>query len=179
MASYKEQGIRNDVLQAYKNNERPISKWTKAKIMCYIREMLQNGELSLKCSIDDLDRFPIDVLRKCCLYRTSGHHVGKYRVWTDFYSIDAPAVSELTNGKLNEALSAYTAEKGKEKVKEKKKVAEGTWKCSYLEWTDFKKNRKPKAVKAVGEIRGNWFFLPDGKKKSIKAKGFRFIKKIR
>jgi hypothetical protein len=64
--------------------------------------------------------------------------------------------------------------------RKKKKPKEELWECKFLSWTRSWKTQKSwaKEVTAVGIIRGNWFYLPNGHRKSVNGNGFEKLRKI-
>lgn len=171
MAGYKGQSMSNNAVKAYENGEKPISKWKKSEILNQIKELMDNGELSLNCRLEYLKKLPGEVLKKICLYISSWHHTGKHFMVTYFYSLDIDAIKELTDERLQEAVSDYR-EQQKQLKQEKENETEELWECTYLEWYGSRRHPKAKEVTEVGILKGNWFYPPYGHKRSIYAKGF-------
>lgn len=71
MAGYNGFSMSNNAIQAYKNKERPISKWTKTAIFDAIAQAVTTGELVLKCDIKTIKTLPIKILKDIALYRSS------------------------------------------------------------------------------------------------------------
>ncbi len=177
MAGYNGYKMSNNAVQAYEDGEMLMSKWTKTAIIANIKEQADDGEVSLKCSLTVLKKISAGVLRDRCLYRSSWHHTGKYYHETDFYSLDTSAIEELTNEDLQQMALDYKEEQ--ERIKREK--AEDTGKkceCTFLVWPSFGKHARPEEITKVGIIKGNWFYRPNGRKKSIYARGFREIREI-
>lgn len=172
-------GIRmsNNAVKAYANGEKPYSRWKKKDIIAQIEEMAEHEGLILNCRIEDLEELPAEALKEQCLHYSSYHHTGKYYSKTDFYSLDVFAVTELTSEKIAEITCAYK-ESQKKKKAEKGNETKEKWECSYLEWSGSKDHRTAKRIREIGYIQGNWFYLPNGGKKSIHAKGFQKHKQI-
>lgn len=131
----------------------------------------------LNCRISDLKKLPAEALKEQCLRGSSYHHTGKYYSKTNFYSLDAFAITELTDEKIAEITSAYK-ELQRKKKSEKAAETKEKWECSFLEWSGARNHRTAKRIREVGFIQGNWFYRPNGGKKSINAKGFRKKKHI-
>ena len=73
-------------------------------------------------------------------------------------------------------LLELTEEEKMLKKQEKKEDSPEMWECV---WGGTRAHPKATEQTAIGEVRGNWFYLPEGGKKSIKANGFRFIRQIK
>lgn len=175
MAGYYGCKMSNNALQAYRDGEMPISKWDKATIMAEIRREASVGSLPLQCSMDNLGKLPEKALKELCLKCSSWHHTGMYYRKTKFYSLDAGRIGELTDKELAETASKHRQE---QENKQGQGLREEKWKCSYLEWSGGRRNRKAKRVVRTGTVKGQWFILPDGKRKKTTGTGFEFIEKI-
>ena len=169
MAGYKGYSMSNNAVAAYKNGEKPWTKWTKNDILNEI------SNLKLKASINDFKNMPLKLLREECLYYSSWHHTSSYYQKTDFYSINQEYISELTTEKINEKIKLFKEREIEEKLR-KEKIE--TWKCEFLEWSGTRKH--PKATKHVeiGKVKGNYFYRENGTKKNINARGFKFLEQI-
>lgn len=143
MAGYDGWSMSNNAIEAYKNGEKPISKWKKSEILHQIEEMVDNGELSLNCSFMVLEKTPEDMLKKVCLYKSSWHHTGKYYQITNFYSLDIKAIRKLTDERLRKEVSDYR-EQRKQLRQEKENAAEELWECTYSKWSVSRGRRKVK-----------------------------------
>lgn len=165
MAGYNGFSMSNNAAEAYKNGEKPLSRWSKADI---IKAIMESG-ITLKCSIDKLQSAPVKVLKEVCLYNSSWHHTSKHYNKTDFYELSIESVSELTDEKLDEYISTYKNEKS-DTVEEK-------WECAFLEWSGTR--NYPKATEYIeeGTIKGDWFYRKNGSRKKISSNGFRRIRK--
>lgn len=169
MAGYNGFSMSNNAVAAYKDGEKPLSKWTKTDIFDAINEQ----EVELKCSIEKLKKLPAKVLKEICLIYSSWHHTSNHYNKTDFYSLDIDRIENLTDDKIEELLSDYKADK-----KVESKPSEEKWKCAFLEWSGSRKHPKATEVIEEGTVKGNWFYRKDGSKKKTTANGFRFIKQI-
>lgn len=178
MAGYCGCRMSNNAIDAYKHGQKPISNWKKGEILDQIKEMVDNGELLLNCSFTVLEKTPVEVLKKVCLYKSSWHHTGKYYRVTSFYSLDTAAIENLTDERLQGEASDYRKQK-KELKQEKENETEELWRCTYLKWSKDRNCPKAREVTVVGIIKGCWFYpLHGGKKRKISAKGFTKIKRI-
>jgi hypothetical protein len=177
MAGYAyDYSMSNNAISAYEDGERPLSKWTKTAILEGITKAIKDDGLTLACSMNVLKKASVATLRDLYLWRSSWHHTSSHYNRTDFYSIDTSAIEDVTDDILvarKAAEQVAKAEKKAEPVKEERYL------CEYLVWSGTRKHPKATACQDVGVIRGNWFFLPDGSKKSITANGFRKIEKVK
>lgn len=171
MAGYKGFSMSNNAVAAYKNGEKPLSKWTKTNIIKAIEKAIEEEEITLLCDVEKLKKMPIEILKSMCLYYSSWHHTSNHYNKTDFYSFNVYSLIDLTNEKIDEIIKNYKKEKQKEIVKEK-------WKCAFLEWSGTRKHPKATEIIEEGIIKGDWFYRVDGSKKKTTANGFRFIEKI-
>lgn len=63
MAGYYEYAMSNNAVAAYENGEKPLSRWTKKEII----DKIEDAEINLNCSIDNLKKVPAKVLKEICL----------------------------------------------------------------------------------------------------------------
>ena len=168
MAGYHGFHMSNNAVSAYENGEKPLSRWTKTDILAAVKNAVENGEITLTCSMELLKKVPAKQLKTLCLSRSSWHHTGSRYAKTDFYSIDAAQVENLTDSQLKEACL----------LQEETPPAEEKWKCAFLEWKGSRKHPKAVEIIETGIIRGNWFIRDDGTKKKTSAKGFRFLERV-
>lgn len=164
----------NRAIEAYNNDEKPFSKWTKQDILDVIEEYKQESNDSavhlFYTVFYELAKVRADVLKAHLLQKTSWHHTGKFCNCTDFYSIDFDLIDSLDL----KTVKAWQQEKVKKEVEQVKR-----YECVYLEWSGTRKHPKANEVQAKGIIKGNWFY-PDNEnfKKSINANGFRILKEL-
>ena len=164
----------NRAVEAYNNDEKPFSKWTKQDILDVIEEYKQESDdlaVHLFYTVFyELAKVRADVLKAHLLHKSSWHHTGKFCNCTDFYSIDFDLIDSLDL----QTVKAWKLEKIKKEVEQVKR-----YECVYLEWSGTRKHPKANEVKAKGIIKGNWFY-PDNEnfKKSINANGFRILKEL-
>lgn len=147
----------NNAILAYRNGERPMSKWTKTDIL----NSLDVSESKMAV----LRKIPVARLRDLCLMRSSWHHTSSHYNRTDFYIVSADRVNRMSIADLMGYMKK--PEKPVQNVQKRRAV--------YLEWSGTRKHPKAEEMVAEGIVKGNWFYLPDGTRKSITARGFRFI----
>ena len=164
----------NRAVEAYNNDEKPFSKWTKQDILDVIEEYKQESDdlaVHLFYTVFyELAKVRADVLKAHLLHKSSWHHTGKFCNCTDFYSIDFDLIDSLDL----KTVKAWQLEKIKKEVEQVKR-----YECVYLEWGGTRKHPKATEVLSKGVIKGNWFY-PDNEnfKKSINANGFRILKEL-
>ncbi len=107
MAGYCGLSMSYNAIEAYENGEKPISKWKKKKIIEEIEKRIANGELSLKCTLENLKKMQLDALKQNCLYRSSSHHTSMYYNWTDFYALDIDRIEKLTDESIKKIIAVY------------------------------------------------------------------------
>lgn len=184
MAGYCGWSMSNNAVDAYDNGEMPISKWSKDRIISRINREVRNNEIELNCSLSELRKVPLEVLKQYCLRYSSWHHTGKYYQTTDFYSLDIDSIEELTDQKLKELASDYKEERRRlkerkaEETEENEVETEEKWECCFPEWTGTRNHPKKKMIREIGIIKGKWFYRPNGHKKRISAEEFRKIRQI-
>ena len=166
MAGYCGYSMSNNAVDAYNNGEKPISKWKKQAILSGIKEL----DIDLKCDFAKLKKAPAKVLKDLCLYQSSWHHTSSYYNETDFYAIDDDKVAALTDEEINETVELSRIPK--------EKPTKERWICEYLEWYGTRNYPRCSKYVSEGTVRGNWFYLDNGHRKSILANGFRFIERI-
>ena len=168
MAGYKGYSMSNNAVEAYNNEEKPLSKWTKDDILKNIEKAIQKDNLTLQCSIEKLKSAPVKVLKDLCLYHSSWHNTSNRYNKTYFYSMDYDNIALLTNELIKSKI---------ELNKSTKTSKEEKWECAFLEWSGTL--RYPKSIEIIEEgiVKGIWFYRKDGSKKKTTANGFRFIKK--
>ncbi len=159
MAGYFNYSMSNGAREAYQSGEKPISKWSKSEILAEAKQSCPEEVFPL------LGKVPASVLRDHLLTRSSWHHTSSHYNRTDFYS-----VIDCSNITLEQV--TVWAQK---KQQAKKPIEEFLRKAEFLEWSGTRKFPKATRCVATGIVRGNWFYLPNGLKKSITAKGFKFL----
>lgn len=171
MAGYNGYSMSNNAVEAYRGGEKPLSKWTKKEIIEAIENAINKEGLTLNCDFEKLKKAPIGALKESCLYCSSWHHTSSRYNKTDFYSLDADGIEELTDKDIDDLISKFQSKK-------KSEPSDDKWKCAFLEWTGTRKHPKVTEIVEVGIVKGDWFIRPDGSKKKTTARGFKFIEKI-
>ena len=157
MAGYNGFSMSNNAVVAYATGEKPLSKWTKKEILSELGDIDRN-------KYDLIKKAPLKACRKL-LYCSSWHHTSLYYNKTDFYSVDIEEIENMTVDQLADLLITET----KQEPDERRVYAH------YLVWSGTRKHPKATEMTAYGVIKGNWFYLDDGTKKSITANGFYVI----
>lgn len=168
MSGYYGFSMSNNAVEAYKNGEMPLSKWTKKAI-------LEEAEkYTLQCSLEKLKQLPLALLRDKLLYESSWHHTSKFYNETNFYSFNEDEISEITDDQLDQWMEMLSSEKKAVKAA----ATEERWKCSFLEWSGTRNHPRAERVVDTGVIRGNWFYRDHGGKKSVNANGFEKVERL-
>jgi len=167
MAGYDGFSMSNNARLAYEAGEKPKSKWTKDAI---ILELKRAGVDPVQIAV--VRRFPASVLKEIGLSRSSWHHTSSRYNRTDFYTVDVDRLERLKISDLDYYKEAY--------AKEPKREAKGErWVAEYLVWSGTRKHPRAEEVRSEGTLKGDWFYLDDGTRKSINARGFRLIRRLR
>lgn len=166
MAGYHGYSMSNNAVEAYKQGEKPLSKWTKKIILEEVSKLGYSFPLLKSVSLDTLKR-------KLLCY-SSYHHTSKYFNTTNFYELNIFVLDNLTDVDI----TVWLNEEKENKKKVPTKTKSEKWICSYLQWSDSRRHPVAKRIESIGEIRGNWFYTKNGKKKSLNANGFEKIKKL-
>ena len=158
----------NNAVGAYEDGEKPITKWTKKIIL----ETVQELELEFTFNFDLFSKLTVAQLKKF-LICSSWHHTAKYFNKTDFYSIDENKIEELKNEEIEELLK----EKNTKKLKPEPEIT--TAKVKYLIWGGTRNH--PTATEYIDTctVKGNWAYLPNGRKKSLTSNGTEIIETIK
>ena len=159
MAGYAGYRMSNNAVQAYSDGEKPYSKWSKADIIGVLRD-----EGVPETQIAFVKRIPLKELKALGLRKTSWHHTSSHYNATDFYTVDIDRLSTIDYIPQSEP-------KAEPKAEEK-------WYAEYLIWSGTRKYPKATTMQSMGVVRGNWFYLPDGTRKSINSRGFRLIRRL-
>lgn len=163
MAGYRGYSMSNNAYDAYMDGERPMSKWTKTDIIAVLR---REGVSPIQ--IEVIKKIPAATLKEIGLKRSSWHHTSSHYNRTDFYVVDVAYLEKIRPGMFDE--------KPKKKSSEPKQER---WIAEFLVWSGTRKHPHAEEVTSEGILKGNWFYLPDGTKKSTTARGFRLIRRLR
>jgi hypothetical protein len=110
----------NNAVEAYKNGEKPLSKWTKTSILEAIQKAVDDKELVLECSMDLLKKMPVSALKNVALSYSSWHHTSNHFNRTSFYSLDIWSLCDLTDERIEEIIANSKEEKKQEKPVEER-----------------------------------------------------------
>lgn len=172
MAGYNGYSMSNNAVAAYADGEKPLSKWTKADVLSAINRAVEEGEVEIEFSLENLKKLPIKELKNLCLYCSSWHHTSSHFNKTDFYRISLDKIESLTDDKILEILNEISA-------KNEPAPREEVWECSFLEWSGSRNYPKATRYTEIGTVRGDWFYRQNGSKKKTTANGFEFIRRIK
>lgn len=175
-SGYTGYSMSNRAMQAYENGEKPYSKWTRGDLIDEIVDYVKACEVDV--DVELLNKLSVKILKEVFLYRSSWHHTSSHVVRTEFYSIDYDKVGELDNEWIADLIKIDDEEKAERAKRKAQKELGEQWECAYLVWSGTKAHPKATECVSVGTIKGNWFYLENGAKKSIAANGFRKLKKV-
>ena len=108
MSGYSGWSMSNNAVTAYENGEKPKSKWSKAAIL---QEIKENDSGAFTCSIDVLQKMPINLLWDVLLLKTSWHYASSRYNKTDFYAIDFGVLETKTDDYFLRLKKTYQEEK--------------------------------------------------------------------
>lgn len=112
--------------EAYDNDEKPMSKWSKQEIVDEIKRI----------SGVDASRLTTDELRTYYLRRTGWHHTGKYYNRTDFFEVDVP--EDLSQKDIDDIVAARTPRSREPKPKQRTMSAI----VRFIEWAGTRNHPK-------------------------------------
>jgi len=95
MSGYNNYNMSNNALLAYKEGEKPISKWTKKVLMSELENYITENNLKLNVKL--ISKLTLKELRKKMLYVSSWHHSSKFYNVVHFYKLDESYIYDLTN----------------------------------------------------------------------------------
>jgi hypothetical protein len=161
MAGYHNYSMSNNAVDAYRNGEMPISKWTKGDILNAIKEI-----------VDDIAKFKkltVKQLKDNFLRKSSWHHTSNHYNRTDFYSVNESNVEDFNNGKFTiEKETKITVETVKKNMIE----------IRYAVWGGTKKHPRITGYETmIGEEKGDWCVDEYGKKKKISSQYVEVLKR--
>lgn len=116
--------------EAYENDEKPLSKWTKSEIIDRIKDLDKEKAQAFS-------KVKLSVLKNTVLRYSSWHHTSSKCNKTDFYEVSAEIVEEMT---IDEIIAL--SKKKEEKVEPPTNKYKGSIK--YLEWSGTRKH--PRAI---------------------------------
>jgi hypothetical protein len=111
-------------------------------------------------------KLTVKEIEDICSY-SEWHHTGKYFNRQYFYDRDY----EFSQSEIDRILALNEAKKAH--------LSDVKRKAKYLTWEGTRNH--PKAIEHVeeGTVKGNWFYLEDGSKKSINSNGFKFLDEVK
>lgn len=170
MSGYFGYSMSNNAVAAYRNGEKPISKWTKADILTGVRDCISlqdSDEIILA-----LSKVSVAILRKNLLVWSGWHHTSSRYNRTDFYSLDTEACKNLTKEDILTWVKKETVcQKSESELQARRVLAE------WDEWSGSRRHPVKRTVQDSGTIKGIWFF-PDTqgmKKKKVNGNWFRIL----
>ncbi len=153
----------NNAVEAYNKGLKPKSKWLKSDILDEIQKYRPDLYEAAK-------KIRTKVLKAYLLEEKEWHHSSKFYNRIGFYGINEDYLENVDYDNFKLLMNEFEE---KESVQEEYRCI-----CRYLEWSGTRNHPKATEVEAEGVIKGNWFYLPNGKKKSINANGFEIIERI-
>lgn len=172
MAGYNGYSMSNNAVAAYADGEKPLSKWTKADVLSAIKKAVEEGEVEIDFSLENLKKVPVKELKTLCLYCSSWHHTSSHFNKTDFYRLSLDEIESLTDARILGILNEISEKKKPEPTEE-------VWECSFLEWSGSRNHPKATRYTEIGTVRGDWFYRGNGLKKKTTANGFEFVRRIK
>lgn len=155
MAGYCGYSMSNNAVEAYENGQRPLSRWTKGKILNSVKHLLADDpKLDVKLQL--LKKFTVKNLKEYLLTDCGWHHTSMYYNETEFWEIDEDKLHELTISDIELALNE------KAKSKPKKDIAVGV--ISVQEWGGTRNH--PRFLgnsNYIGVVDGDWCFTDRGR----------------
>lgn len=159
--------------EAYKNGEKPWSKWTKKDIVEKVEEKTKNAEL-----INLVKTCNTDVLRTVLLFNSSWHHSSPRYNQTIFFVVknfelegEEKIIIDLQRVKAED-------KKKREEAKKNKQIEAENITC-YRAYVKYKLSNTTSSWynREVGIIQGNWCYLQDGHRRSLKSKYFEVLER--
>lgn len=174
MVGYYRYSMSNNAVDAYENGEKPKSKWKKSEIVDAIGTAISSGEIKPKCNNLLFYLYGISAkdLRDMCLCKSSWHHTSSWYNQTEFYSINFDYIEGITEDRIKRFMENSKEKKDAQPIEER-------WVCRFLVWSGSRNHPKATEYEEEGVIKGNWFYRDNGEKKSVNARGFCKIKKVR
>jgi hypothetical protein len=164
---YDRWSMSNNARIAYKNGEKPLSRWTKSELINEIEAARKAGSI-VTASQEVIKRAPVRLLKQHFLHQTSWHHTGSKFNRTPFYSLNLDALAHIDESFLQPI------------QEEKTKPDPERWLCSWTEWEKKSRFGRPQPVeyRSEGTILNNTFTADDGTRKMITGKSFRKIMRL-
>lgn len=161
-------------INAYRDGEKPLSRWSKADIMAQVTHMIESGQTTVDEElIPHIKKMSLPLMKEWLLKKSSCHVTGNTNRHTWFYMVDKGSLEHLTKERIVQIIKGGEKDRNSHKNEESK-----TYECSFLEWIGPRASRIPQRVKEIGQIKGDWFYRKDGTRKSIRGSGFRIIREV-
>lgn len=173
---YDGHSMSNRARRAYESGEKPLSRWTKKELLDELENQAEDS--GVQFNRKELQKISATTLKDEFLTKTSWHHTSSRYNRTDFYSVDQDKIDRFKDPDAIKELKETDDWRKERRERDKEQMKDEYWEVEYLEWSGTRRRPKATEIIATGTIRGNWFFLPDGKKKSVNARGFRKIRQI-
>jgi hypothetical protein len=141
--------------EAYASGERPISEWSKDKMIQRIIYLSDNSFTK-----EDLHIFSKEFLAQTFLYKSSWHHTSKFANETDFFSVDEDKVNDLSLEQLRSMFLKFKSEK--KSKKDTPILKKGSIK--YRQWEGSSRHGKFVTHEEPCIIINNWCYLKTRKK---------------
>lgn len=135
---------------ALANGEKPYEDWG-------LNELVNLVKTTWKLNAS---RFPREVLRKCFLYKSSSHHVGKNFKKVEFYSFDNTLDKETAWTIMNLQMEAFR----------KNTKTTPVWKYGYIIYTAKNAHGHISRNREYGKSDGTTFISNEGKKRLLSWK---------
>lgn len=138
--------------EAYRNGEKPFSKWTKKEIVSLSGDERMAG-------------YPLSVLRQYFLYQSSWHHTSRYANRTDFFSISEDAIRNIDIDELDRINELDRKQRQASAMEKPKKAI-----ISYGEWIGTRSHPRLAMREECAIVIGRWAYLESGKRKDLYGK---------
>lgn len=140
--------------EAYRNGEKPLSRWTKKEIVSLSGDERMAG-------------YPLSVLRKYFLCQSSWHHTSRYANRTDFFAISEDAIRNIDIDELDRLAEEDMKQRqasAMEQEKPKKAI------ISYGEWEGTRSHPRLVMREEYAIVIGRWAYLESGKRKDLSGR---------
>ena len=135
--------------EAYRNGEKPLSRWTKKEIVSLSGDERMAG-------------YPLSVLRKYFLYQSSWHHTSRYANKTDFFAISEDAIRNIDINELDRLAEEDRKQRQASATEKPKKAI-----ISYGEWEGTRSHPRLVMREEYAIVIGRWAYLESGKRKDL------------
>lgn len=154
MAGYRpDHSMSNRAHEAYENNIRPYSRWSKKDILDALPADIVTEY--------GLQSYPTWFLKEALLQLESWHHTGKMYNRTNFWEVTPPNCSA---GEFKQLYKAAAVAREK-RLQEKNESPIRKVKVTYLEWAS--RNSRPTEITEYGVVKGSFVYLQSGGRKRL------------